>query len=51
MKIKLDADAIAAIEAALNRGNDAKVKRKGDGVIVAEIEEKIKYRACPIVDK
>ena len=34
---------IKAIEAILKRGNDAVVRRKGDGVIVLEEKRTIKY--------
>ena len=34
---------IKAIEAILERGNDAVVRRKGDGVIVLEEKRTIKY--------
>lgn len=40
----MEKEVIAAIEAILNRGNDAEVRRKGDGIIVLEVEKKIKYR-------
>lgn len=36
---------IKAIEAILKRGNDAEVRRKGDGVIVLEVKKEIKYSA------
>lgn len=51
MTVKLDKQAISAIEAALNRGSNAEVRRKQDGVIVLEVQKKIKYTACPIGDK
>ena len=38
-------DVIRAIEAILKRGNDAEVRRKGDGVIVLEVQKKIKYQS------
>ena len=34
---------IKAIEAILKRGNDAVVRRKGDGVIVLEEKRSIRY--------
>lgn len=43
MGVKLDDAAKAAIEAALKRGNDAVVRRKGDSVIVLEEKKKIIY--------
>lgn len=36
---------IKTIEAILKRGNDAEVRRKGDGVIVLEVKKEIKYSA------
>ena len=36
---------VKAIKDILSRGNDAKVRRKGDGYIVSEVKETIKYRA------
>lgn len=35
---------IQAIESILKRGNNAEVRRKGDGVIVLEVQKKIKYQ-------
>ena len=43
MTVKLDEKAISAIEAALNHGCNAEVRRKQDGVIVLEVQRKIKY--------
>lgn len=40
----LNQSAIKVIEDILARGNDAQIKRKGNGVIVLEIERKIKYK-------
>ena len=37
-------EVIQAIEAILKRGNNAEVRRKGDGVIVLEVQKKIKYQ-------
>lgn len=34
---------VEAIEAILKRGNDAEVRRKGDGYIVLEVKKTIKY--------
>lgn len=34
---------IQAIEAILKRGNDAEIRRKGDGYIVLEVRKKICY--------
>ena len=45
----MDAQTIQAIEAILKRGNDAKVRRKGDRYVVIEIKETIKYSPPPIV--
>lgn len=36
---------IQAIEAILRRGNNAEVRRKGDGVIILEVQKKIKYQS------
>lgn len=44
MVVKLDANAKAAIEAVLKRGNDAIVRRKGDSVVVMEEKRKTVYR-------
>ena len=34
-----------AIEAIIKRGNDAEIRRKGDGYIVLEVKKTIKYTA------
>lgn len=34
---------IKAIEAIIKRGNDAEIRRKGDGYIVLEVKKTIKY--------
>ena len=39
----MDEKAIQAIMAILRRGNDAVVRKKGDGVIVLEDKKTIKY--------
>ena len=36
-------EAIKTVQAILNRGNDAEIRRKGDGYIVLEIKKTIKY--------
>lgn len=36
---------VQAIETILKRGNNAEVRRKGDGVIVLEVQKKIKYQS------
>lgn len=41
----IDNEAIQAIEAILKRGNNAEVRRKGDGIIVLEVQKKIKYQS------
>ena len=41
MTVKLTQPAIAAIEAALARGNNAEVRRRGDGVVVSEVRKTI----------
>lgn len=43
MNVKLDDSAKAAVEAILKRGNDAIIRRKGDGVIVLEEKRKTVY--------
>lgn len=39
----MDNETIKAIEAIINRGNDAEIRRKGDGYIVLEVKKTIKY--------
>ena len=39
----LDDRSIAAIEAIIKRGNNAEVRKKGEGFIVLEVTKKIKY--------
>lgn len=41
----IDNEIIQAIEAILKRGNNAEVRRKGDGVVVLEVQKKIKYQS------
>lgn len=41
----IDNEVIQAIEVILKRGNNAEVRRKGDGVIVLEVQKKIKYQS------
>lgn len=36
-------EVMRAIEAILKRGNDAEIRRKGDGYIVLEVKKTIKY--------
>ena len=43
MKVKLDAEAVAAIEAALNRGKDIWIYRNKTGVVVTEQTRKVTY--------
>ena len=43
--MKLDERAIAAIEAIIQRGNNAEIRRKGKGYVVLEDEKTIKYHA------
>ncbi len=45
----MDEKAIKAIEDIIRRGNDAKVRRKGNGYVVVEVKETIKYSPPPIV--
>ena len=40
---RIDDAAVTAIEDILRRGNDAEVKRRGEGCIVLEIKKTIKY--------
>lgn len=44
----MDKATIQAIEAILQRGHDAKVRRKGSGYVVVEVKETIKYSPSPI---
>lgn len=39
----MDEKTVQAIEAALKRGNDVEIRRKGDGYIVLEVKKTIKY--------
>lgn len=39
----MDKETIRAIEAILKRGNDAEVRRKGNGYIVLEVKKTIKH--------
>lgn len=48
MRVQLDTKAIEAIEQALNHGNNAEVRRKGGGVVVAEIKRKTVYCDLPM---
>ena len=42
----MDRDEILqAIETILKRGNDAEIRRRGDGVVVLEVQKKIKYNS------
>ena len=36
-------DIMRDVEAILKRGNDAEIRRKGDGYIVLEVKKTIKY--------
>lgn len=47
MVVKVDSNAVAAIEAILKRGNNAIVRRKGDGVVVMEEKRKTVYEPSP----
>lgn len=42
-KVTLDPNAIKAIEDIISTGKDAKVKKKGNGVVVSDVKETIKY--------
>ena len=39
----MDNETIKAIEDIIRRGNDAEIRRKGDGYIVLEVKKTIKY--------
>lgn len=39
----IEKEMVQAIEAILKRGNNAEVRRKGDGYIVLEVKKTIKY--------
>lgn len=39
----MDDKLMQAIEAIIRRGNDAEIRRKGDGYIVLEVKKTIKY--------
>ena len=39
----MDNETIKAIESIIRRGNDAEIRRKGDGYIVLEVKKTIKY--------
>jgi len=41
----MDNEIIKVIEAIIKRGNDAEIRRKGNGYIVLEIKKTIKYTA------
>lgn len=41
----MDDKLMQAIEAIIRRGNDAEIRRKGDGYIVLEVKKTIKYSA------
>lgn len=42
----MDDKLMQAIEAIIRRGNDAEIRRKGDGYIVLEVKKTIKYSTC-----
>lgn len=39
----MDNETIKTIEAIIKRGNDAEIRRKGDGYIVLEVKKTIKH--------
>lgn len=39
----MDSETIKAIEAIIKCGNDAEIRRKGEGYIVLEVKKTIKY--------
>ena len=51
MIVKMNREAISAVEDAMRRGKDALVRRKGDGIIVEEQNRKIIYSAHSIESK
>lgn len=46
-EIKLNAEAIRRIEALVNKGKDALIYRRKDGIVVASETRKIEYRTAP----
>lgn len=42
----MDNEIIKAIESIIKRGNDAEIRRKGDGYIVLEVKKTIKYTSA-----
>ena len=42
-KSEIDVQTIKAIEDIVKRGNDAEIRRKGNGYIVLEVKKTIKY--------
>lgn len=42
----MDDKLMQAIEAIIRRGNDAEIRRKGDGYIVLEVKKTIKYTSA-----
>ena len=47
MIVKIDKDAVTAIETILKHGNKAVIQRSGNDVIVMEEKRKIAYRTAP----
>lgn len=45
----MDEKTVKAIDATIKRGSDAKVRRKGNGYVVLEVKETIKYSPPAIV--
>ena len=41
----MDNETIRAIKAIIKRGNDAEIRRKGDGYIVLEVKKTIRHTA------
>ena len=39
----MDEKTIKTIESIIKRGNDAEIRRKGDGYVVLEVKKTIKY--------
>ena len=47
MAVKIDDNVKTAVETILRRGNDAVIRKKGDGVVVLEEKRKIVYSPSP----
>lgn len=45
---QIDDKAAQIINEIIRRGNDAEIRRKGDGIIILEVKKIIKYSSHPI---